>query len=117
MSNLENKFSIYPYNPEDELTDKNALREYEKWHRQQLAGDLGTIAIAAVTGIAGPELKESRSFQPTTDQLRHLGATPVSTMISLDSSFMSSLKAEQITALSEQAILGHAEQQEYRLAA
>jgi hypothetical protein len=117
MSNLENKFSIYPYNPEDELTDKNAVREFEKWHRQQLAGDLGTIAIAAVTGIAGPEFKESRSFQLTTDQLRRLGAAPVSATIALDGTFMSSLKAEQITALNEQAVLGYAEQQEHRLAA
>lgn len=108
----------------NELLEKQALqesRESEERHRLQLADELsvglGAVALAAVTGIAGPEYKEVRPL-PTAERLRKLGSASVSNMIRIDRpSFMNSLKIEQTVAIDEQAVLGRAKQQEYSLVA
>lgn len=121
MSNLENNnSSIYPYNY-DELTNQHDLeesRQAEELRRIQISGDLGIVAMAAITGIAGPEYKEATQVRPSIKQVEKLGATSVSSMITMDRpSFMDSLSIEQAATLNEKAVLGYAEQYEYRLAA
>lgn len=113
-------FSIYPYGYEDELAKKRAANEaieFEERHRLQLADelsvDLGVVAMAAFTGIAGPEYKESAPVQPTIEQSRKLGQAPLRSMITIDGrpSFLTSLQAEQLSTVNEQAVLGHADRQ------
>lgn len=117
MSGSEYSFSIYPYSPEDELTEKNAVREYEERQRTELADklsvDIGVIAMAAVTGIAGPEYNERASTHLTAEQSRKFGQTPVRHLISIDRSpLLSSTEFERETsAVREQAILGYTERQ------
>jgi hypothetical protein len=124
MSDLKNNFSIYPYGY-DTLPEKRAHQEgleNEERHRLQLADelsvDLGTVAMAAVTGIAGPEYKEVRLAPQSSEQKRKIGSFPVSNVVTLDRpSFMNSLENEQALAITEEAMLGRARQQAYDLAA
>lgn len=113
-------FSIYPYGYEDELAKKRATEEaveFEERHRLQLADelsvDLGVVAMAAFTGIAGPEYKESAPAQPTVEQSRKFGHTSLRDTVTIDSrpSFLTSLQAEQLSVVNEQAALGYADHQ------
>lgn len=115
MSNVVNNFSIYPYGYGNELAEKRALRENEERHRLELADklsvDMGVIAMAAITGIAGPEYKEVASVQPTAEQARKLGQAPVRHLVTIDRSpLFSSIDIEQPAAVNEHAVLGYASQ-------
>jgi hypothetical protein len=127
MSNVENNFSIsiYPYGY-NELVKERDLQEsqaLEERRREQLADELaiplGALALGALTGgIASPEYKDSPATQPSTEQIRKLGAISVSDLISVDHpSFMNSLENERAAAINERAVLGYADQRAYNLAA
>lgn len=114
MSNLENNFSIYPYGYEDELAEKRAIRENEERHRLELADklsvDMGVVAMAAITGIAGPEYKETTTLPP--ERSRMFGEAAVSHLVTIDHSpLLSSIELKQFPVIDERNVLGYAERQ------